>query len=90
LYRVHQFSKVELYGITGSAEESQKMMDQIVEHQIEFFSSLNLHFKTLLMPAEDLGAPASKKIDIEAWIPSKNDYGEVSIVLSPTNKPSPT
>eukprot|EP00911_Craspedida_sp_UC1_P002896 UC1_evm1s2113 len=79
LYRVHQFSKVELFAATADQEEvSNALMEEIVELQQTFFASLGLHFKVLEMPATDLGAPAYRKIDVEAWMPGRGDYGEVS------------
>lgn len=42
------------------------------------FSELGLHFKTLDMPSEDLGAPAYRKYDVEAWMPGLDRYGEIS------------
>ncbi|KAL6068228.1 seryl-tRNA synthetase [Balamuthia mandrillaris] len=43
----------------------------------EFFSLLGLPYRVLDMPAEELGAPAVRKYDIEAWMPGRGDYGEV-------------
>ena len=42
------------------------------------FTELGLHFKVMDMPAGDLGAPAYRKIDIEAWMPGLQRYGEIS------------
>lgn len=46
--------------------------------QEELFTELDLHFKVLDMPAGDLGAPAFRKFDIEAWMPGLDRYGEIS------------
>lgn len=77
LYRVHQFSKVEMFSFT-IPEESEVALEKMLAHQVEFFTSLGLHFRVLNMPGHDLGASATKKYDIEAWMPSRGDYGEVS------------
>jgi len=77
LYRVHQFSKVEMFSFT-IPEESEAQLERMLESQVEFFTSLGLHFRVLNMPANDLGASAAKKYDIEAWMPSRDDFGEVS------------
>eukprot|EP01132_Coremiostelium_polycephalum_P003599 gene3599-4481_t len=77
IYRVHQFSKVEMF-VISTPEQSNEILDQLLEIQIEMFSELGLHFRVLDMPSEDLGAPAYRKYDIEVWIPSRNDYGEIS------------
>lgn len=42
------------------------------------FSELGLHFKVIDMPSGDLGAPAHRKVDIEAWMPGLERYGEIS------------
>eukprot|EP00731_Ephydatia_muelleri_P028083 Em0019g956a len=80
IYRVHQFTKVELFVVTAneSGEESNKMLEEIVELQKDIFTELGLHFRVLDMPTEELGAPAYRKYDIEAWMPGKGEYGEVT------------
>ncbi|OZJ02922.1 hypothetical protein BZG36_04117 [Bifiguratus adelaidae] len=77
LYRVHQFSKVELFSLT-TPSESQRMMDEILELQVDMFRELGLCFRVLDMPTEELGASAHRKYDIEAWMPGRNDWGEIS------------
>ncbi|KAN0023073.1 hypothetical protein ACTFIU_009156 [Dictyostelium citrinum] len=77
IYRVHQFSKVEMF-IISKPNQSNEILDQLLNIQIELFSELGLHFRVLDMPSEDLGAPAYRKYDIEVWIPSKQEYGEIS------------
>jgi seryl-tRNA synthetase len=46
--------------------------------QVELYKELGLHFKVIDMPSGDLGAPAFRKVDIEAWMPGLNRYGEIS------------
>lgn len=77
LYRVHQFSKVEMF-ILCRPEESDSFHQQLIQIEEELFSSLGLHFKTMDMSTEDLGAPAYRKFDIEAWMPGLGRYGEIS------------
>jgi seryl-tRNA synthetase len=57
------------------------MFDELVRIQHELFSSLGLHYRILDMPTEDLGAPAYRKFDIEAWMPGRGSYGEVGSLL---------
>lgn len=45
---------------------------------MELFTELGLHFKVIDMPSGDLGAPAYRKVDVEAWMPGLQRYGEVS------------
>lgn len=79
LYRVHEFTKVELFSWTNPVEEeSMKQFDSIVEFQKNFIKSLGLTARVLVMPYDDLGAPAYKKIDIEVLMPGRGAWGEVS------------
>ncbi|OCT68099.1 serine--tRNA ligase, mitochondrial [Xenopus laevis] len=80
LYRVHHFTKVEMFGVTAneSGTESQEMLDEFLGLQKEIFSELGLHFKVLEMPTQELGLPAYRKYDIEAWMPGRGKYGEIS------------
>ncbi|KJE89549.1 seryl-tRNA synthetase [Capsaspora owczarzaki ATCC 30864] len=79
LYRVHQFSKVEMFAFTGpSVADSQAMLDSIVQVQKQIFESLELDFRVLDMPMKELGASAYRKYDIEAWMPGRVAWGEIS------------
>lgn len=77
LYRVHQFSKLEMF-VLCTPEESDRMHAELIQAEEEMFEALGLHFVTLDMPTADLGAPAYRKFDIEAWMPGLNRYGEIS------------
>eukprot|EP00257_Ricinus_communis_P002621 XP_002513960.2 serine--tRNA ligase, chloroplastic/mitochondrial isoform X1 [Ricinus communis] len=77
LYRVHQFSKVEMF-ILCPAEESESHHEELIKIEEDLFSSLGLHFKTIDMASADLGAPAYRKFDVEAWMPGLGRYGEIS------------
>ncbi|KAG5065838.1 hypothetical protein AAZX31_04G097000 [Glycine max] len=77
LYRVHQFSKVEMF-IFCRPEESEHYHQELITIEEDLFSSLGLHFKTLDMASEDLGAPAYQKFDVEAWMPGLERFGEIS------------
>ncbi|XP_061683522.1 serine--tRNA ligase, mitochondrial [Syngnathoides biaculeatus] len=80
LYRVHHFNKVEMFGVTAdeTGEESAQLLEEFVSLQKEIFSALELHYRVLDMPTQELGAPAYRKYDIEAWMPGRNSYGEIS------------
>ncbi|KAG8190651.1 hypothetical protein JTE90_002605 [Oedothorax gibbosus] len=80
IFRVHQFTKVEMFGITPneSGQKSEELLYEFTSIQREIFTELGLHFKILEMPVVDLGLPAYHKIDIEAWIPTLKMFGEVS------------
>ena len=80
LYRVHYFTKVEMFGVTANetGEESNELQLEFLRTQQELFSSLNLPYRTLEMPPYELGLSAYRKFDIEAWMPGKKMYGEIS------------
>ncbi|XP_059453717.1 serine--tRNA ligase, chloroplastic/mitochondrial [Corylus avellana] len=77
LYRVHQFSKVEMF-IFCRPEESASYHEELIKIEEDLFASLGLHYKTLDMASADLGAPAYRKFDVEAWMPGLERFGEIS------------
>ncbi|KAL1918128.1 uncharacterized protein VTP21DRAFT_3394 [Calcarisporiella thermophila] len=84
LYRVHQFTKVELFAFS-LPQESEAMMGQMCELQEEIIRDLGLHYRLLDMPTEELGASAYRKYDIEAWMPGRNGWGEISSLSNCTD-----
>ncbi|XP_023773718.1 serine--tRNA ligase, mitochondrial, partial [Cyanistes caeruleus] len=80
LYRVHQFTKVEMFGVTAAERgtESEELLEEFLALQKEIFSELGLHYRVLDMPTEELGLPAYRKFDIEAWMPGRGKFGEIS------------
>lgn len=77
IYRVHQFTKVEMFCVTDQSTSDQ-LLEEFCFLQEDMFNQLGLHFQVLDMPLSELGAPAYRKYDIEAWMPGRNMYGEVS------------
>ncbi|MCB9554489.1 MAG: serine--tRNA ligase [Deltaproteobacteria bacterium] len=77
LYRVHQFTKAEMF-IYCSTEQSAEMHEEIRAHEERLLQKLELPYRVVNVCAGDLGAPAYKKYDIEAWMPGRNAYGEVT------------
>ena len=81
LYRVHEFTKVEMFGWTLS-DSSTTLFNAMVSIQTEILQSLGLHCRILEQPSTDLGASAVRKQDIEAYFPSRRDrddgWGEVT------------
>lgn len=77
LYRVHQFTKVEMF-IYCTAEESNKFHEYILGLEERIYQNLGLPYRVLEMCTGDLGAMATRKFDIEAWMPGRNEYGEVT------------
>ncbi|KER29522.1 hypothetical protein T265_03894 [Opisthorchis viverrini] len=83
LYRVHQFTKVEMFGLTPpDMSASDAFFNKILKFQICLFADLGLHFRVLEMPTSELGNSAHRKVDIEAWMPGENVYGEISSTSS--------
>lgn len=78
LYRVHSFTKVEMFVLTENGVGSENMLNEVISIQEELYTSLGLHYKILDMPPSDLGAPAYRKYDMEAWMPGRQMYGEIS------------
>ena len=56
---------------------SDKILNEFLEIEKELFSELGLHFRQIEMPTEELGCSAYRKYDMEAWIPSSNEFCEV-------------
>ncbi|KAI0397136.1 hypothetical protein F5Y17DRAFT_416379 [Xylariaceae sp. FL0594] len=76
LYRVHEFTKVEMFAWTHpDADAAADLFDEMVDAQTEMLASLGLHCRVLEMPTADLGASAARKIDIEAFFPSRAAQG---------------
>lgn len=72
LYRVHEFTKVELFAWTPpDPDAAGEVFDEMLDMQTEILGSLGLHCRILEMPTADLGASAARKNDIEAWFPSR-------------------
>ncbi|WP_166296125.1 serine--tRNA ligase [Photorhabdus tasmaniensis] len=67
LYRNKMFHKVELVSIV-EPETSSAMLEQLLEFEIEIFKQLGLYFRVIKICSGDLGAPAYKKYDLEAWM----------------------
>jgi seryl-tRNA synthetase len=79
LYRVHQFTKVELFAFTaGDLEHSEAMHQRLLDIEEELFRGLELPYRVLDIASGDLGGPAYRKFDLEAWMPGRGDWGEVT------------
>jgi seryl-tRNA synthetase len=77
LYRVHEFTKAEMF-IYCTPSESDKMHRHILEMEEKIYQALGLPYRVVEMCTGDLGAMAARKFDIEAWMPSREEYGEVT------------
>jgi len=79
LYRVHQFTKVEMFAYC-LPEDSDRIHEQMRLIEEEIFSGLGIPFRVVDTCTGDLGAPAYRKWDLEAWMPGRNggEWGEVT------------
>ena len=84
LYRVHQFSKVEMFAIVRP-EDSEAMHDEIVAVEERILQALEIPYRVIDIAAGDLGAPAYRKFDIEGWMPMRGDGGDYGELTSASN-----
>ncbi len=84
LYRVHQFTKTEMF-IYCKPEESEKFHQEILKLEEEIYQDLGIPYRVVEMCTGDLGAMAARKFDIEAWMPGRGDYGEVTSASNVTD-----
>ena len=84
LYRVHQFTKVEMFAFT-TPEQSEELHQQLLAIEEEIFTGLGLTFQVLDIASGDLGGPAYRKYDLEAWMPGRGETGEFGEVTSTSN-----
>ncbi len=84
LYRVHQFTKVEMFAYT-KPEESAKMHEEFLALEEELWQGLKIPYRAVEMCAGDLGAQAARKFDLEAWMPGRGEWGEVTSTSNTTD-----
>ncbi|HWQ99325.1 MAG TPA: serine--tRNA ligase [Candidatus Methylomirabilis sp.] len=83
LYRVHQFTKVEMF-VFASPEQSEALLAELVRIEEDIWMKLDIPVRTVDICTGDLGGPAYRKFDLEAWMPGKaagekkGDWGEVT------------
>jgi len=84
LYRVHQFTKVEMFAFT-TPENSEAIHDEMVEIEERIFQGLGLPYRVVDICTGDLGGAAYRKYDLEAWMPGRDDFGEVTSTSNTTD-----
>ncbi|NLX98047.1 MAG: serine--tRNA ligase [Rhodopirellula sp.] len=77
LFRVHQFTKVEMFAFT-LPDQSEAMLDHLRDMECQLFDRLEIPYRVVDTATGDLGGPAYRKYDLEAWMPGRGDYGEVT------------
>lgn len=84
LYRVHQFTKVEMFALTRP-EDSEAMHEELVALEEKIFQALEIPYRVIDVASGDLGAPAYRKFDVEAWMPGRGEGGSYGEVTSASN-----
>jgi seryl-tRNA synthetase len=84
LYRVHQFTKVEMFAFT-TPEQSEAMHKEMLEIEERIFQGLGLPYRVVDICTGDLGGAAYRKYDLEAWMPGRDGFGEVTSTSNTTD-----
>ena len=84
MFRMHQFDKVEMF-VFCRPEESARFHEQLLANEEELVQALGLPYRVVNIAVGDLGAPAAKKYDIEAWFPTQQRYREITSCSNTTD-----
>jgi seryl-tRNA synthetase len=84
MFRVHQFNKVEMFELTRP-EESSAEHERMLAIEESLLQEIGIPYRVVNVAAGDLGAPAAKKYDCEAWFPSQGRYREVTSCSNTTD-----
>ena len=77
IFRVHWFDKVEMF-VFSNLENADSIHKQLLEIEKEILTKLEIPFRVIDVATGDLGSSAARKFDCEAWIPSANEYRELT------------
>jgi seryl-tRNA synthetase len=77
LKRQHQFQKVEMFKFTRP-DQSYDELESLVANAEQILQKLGLHFRVMQLCTGDMGFASSKTYDIEVWLPSANEFMEIS------------
>jgi seryl-tRNA synthetase len=84
IFRVHQFDKIEMFSFVEPSD-SPGEHERLLAIQERILQALEIPYRVVDIPTGDLGAPAARKFDCEAWIPSQERYREVTSCSSTTD-----
>jgi seryl-tRNA synthetase len=84
IFRVHQFDKVEMFSFVEPGESAAEH-ERLLAIEERILSELEIPYRVVNVAAGDLGAPAAKKYDCEAWIPSQGRYRELTSCSNTTD-----
>ena len=77
IFRVHWFDKVEMF-VFSNLEDATSIHQELLEIEKEVLTKLEIPFRVIDVATGDLGSSAARKFDCEAWIPSANEYRELT------------
>lgn len=84
ILRVHEFKKIEMV-VFCDPEQSDKIHEELLAIEEEIYQELGIAYQVVKMATGDLGNAASKKYDLEAWMPSQNRYREITSTSNTTD-----
>ncbi len=84
LYRVHQFTKIEMFAFT-LPDQSDQVHEELRQIECDLFDELGIPYRVVDTATGDLGGPAYRKYDLEAWMPGRGQGGEWGEVTSTSN-----
>ena len=84
IFRVHQFDKVEMFSFVEPSQ-SDSEHERILAIEEGILQALEIPYRVVDIPVGDLGAPAARKFDCEAWIPSQERYRELTSCSNTTD-----
>ena len=84
IFRVHQFDKVEMFSFVEPSESAAEH-ERLLAIEERILAELEIPYRVVNVAAGDLGAPAAKKYDCEAWIPSQGRYRELTSCSNTTD-----
>lgn len=84
MFRVHQFDKVEMY-VYCLPEHSHDLHEELLANEEEIVQAIGVPYRVMNIAVGDLGAPAAKKYDIEAWFPTQERYREITSCSNTTD-----
>ena len=84
LYRVHQFTKIEMFAFT-LPNQSDAVHEELRQLECDLFDMLEIPFRVVDTATGDLGGPAYRKYDLEAWMPGRGVNGEWGEITSTSN-----
>ena len=84
IFRVHQFDKLEMFCFV-EADQSGAEHERLLAIEEELLQALDIPYRVVNIAVDDLGSSAAKKYDLEAWMPGRDGYGEVTSTSNTTD-----